>query len=950
MEHKQRIKISNSKRSTNARRNNRDDDNAIFPNIRMKKLVLFLICMFSLCAYAQETKNTETSPTDEEEIVFMVVEVMPEFPGGQNALFKFLSENVKYPVIAQENGIQGRVIVQFVVDKDGSIVDVEVAKSGGDASLDKEAVRVIKAMPKWKPGKQRGKPVRVKYTVPVNFRLTDGNSTPQQSMPTSNTSINVQVGDTVYPNRLYIETFYGYCSDTITFTQAPTKTTLLSAGIDIKASAIGYYVLTDKFANDVYAFTHYIKDDVVERGHCKFASSGNMQYLDTLYCYNEGKLTKALIYNSADNARYTTKSVILKALLYDEQEKLMREYRLESNQTPQNKPIASWKEYYEDGCYAISTRLSDKIQTTFYSPLGKKISVKLPKLNAAKKKIQKHLQDSVTALYTWYDLSIKVEICFFVDERGNVLMAHCGHLRGEFPLYVARNKGQNILQQIKSEADEILKHTSLNLAPGTINKTPQRMFCTTTITLHNNSKMMEQNMKDTSAPTPTIQAIPSKVNEGDTLWFKSAGIDKVIYKGDTILYSPKYHVTNHSSVSKFYAIVHESKDSIVEWHIHDLAGNKMAVLRHADHSTSAIYVGAKDYYRDNRLLCSEFQNTSDNSCRIVWYNRQEQKEKEYLLTENNIVRQCNLYKEDGRLSRVLFYYPDYVLDYGFEHSDNGETHLIKPDKKDIPWQVGDTVSLKLLNPTYEAGNDVKQRYFMYRDEYLIDNKQDNVDVYGIVEAVANDTLWGSGYERSTGVKTCRLCYCIRTNGTYVHTGLQIFYDNKGLPMSGVTYQHGIPSRSHWYKSDGTEYLNFDLELSNQKTLVPLQMTWVSEQSFTLPTVKNTSSLIKTLNKSLDLKGFEPYYGKVIALLIVGSDGSKQLLVNKANLEPKKETLAKQMAAKEIEDCLGNILASWDIAPAQAGNDDVSMPMVLVFDFKNSSGFVSVQSAHQGAKY
>lgn len=590
--------------------------------------------MFSLCAYAQETKNTETSPTDEEKIVFMVVEVMPEFPGGQNALFKFLSENVKYPVIAQENGIQGRVIVQFVVNKDGSIVDVEVAKSGGDASLDKEAVRVIKSMPKWKPGKNHGKPVRVKYTVPVNFRLTDGNSTPQQSMPTSNTSTN----------------------------------------------------------------------------------------------------------------------------------------------------------------------------------------------------------------------------------------------------------------------------------------------------------------------------IPSKVNEGDTLWFKSAGIDKVIYKGDTIRYCPKYHVTNHSSVSKFYAIVHESEDSIVEWHIHDLAGNKMAVLRHADHSTSALYVGAKDYYRDNRLLCSEFQNTSDNSCRIVWYNRQEQKEKEYLLTENNIVRQCNLYKEDGRLSRVLFYYPDYVLDYGFEHSDNGETHLIKPDKKDIPWQVGDTVSLKLLNPTYEAGNDVKQRYFMYRDEYLIDNKQDNVDVYGIVEAVANDTLWVSGYERSTGVKTCRLCYCIRTNGTYVHTGLQIFYDNKGLPMSGVTYQHGIPVRSHWYKSDGTEYLNFDLELSNQKTLIPSQMTWVSEQSFTLPTVKNTSSLIKTLNKSLDLKGFEPYYGKVIALLIVGSDGSKQLLVNKANLEPKKETLAKQMAAKEIEDCLGNILASWDIAPAQAGNDDVSMPMVLVFDFKNSSGFVSVQSAHQGAKY
>ncbi|MBQ7258791.1 MAG: energy transducer TonB [Paludibacteraceae bacterium] len=108
---------------------------------------------------------------EEEEVVFVVVESMPEFPGGQQALFKFLSENVKYPVIAQENGIQGRVICQFVVNRDGSIVDVEVVRSGGDASLDKEAVRVIKSMPKWKPGKQRGKAVRVKYTLPVNFKL-----------------------------------------------------------------------------------------------------------------------------------------------------------------------------------------------------------------------------------------------------------------------------------------------------------------------------------------------------------------------------------------------------------------------------------------------------------------------------------------------------------------------------------------------------------------------------------------------------------------------------------------------------------------------------------------------------------------------------------------------------------------------------------------------------------
>lgn len=103
--------------------------------------------------------------------IFTVVEEMPDFPdGGLQGLLKFLAKNIKYPVIAQENGIQGRVVCAFVVNKDGSIVDIEVLR-GVDPSLDKEAVRVLSTMPKWKPGKQRGKPVRVKYTVPVMFRL-----------------------------------------------------------------------------------------------------------------------------------------------------------------------------------------------------------------------------------------------------------------------------------------------------------------------------------------------------------------------------------------------------------------------------------------------------------------------------------------------------------------------------------------------------------------------------------------------------------------------------------------------------------------------------------------------------------------------------------------------------------------------------------------------------------
>ena len=102
--------------------------------------------------------------------VFDVVEEMPSFPGGQGALMAFLSSNIKYPVVAQENGVQGRVIVGFVVERDGSISDVRVMRSV-DPSLDREAQRVVKAMPKWKPGKQNGSAVRVKYTVPVVFRL-----------------------------------------------------------------------------------------------------------------------------------------------------------------------------------------------------------------------------------------------------------------------------------------------------------------------------------------------------------------------------------------------------------------------------------------------------------------------------------------------------------------------------------------------------------------------------------------------------------------------------------------------------------------------------------------------------------------------------------------------------------------------------------------------------------
>ena len=125
-------------------------------------------------AAQQETFVAPVVEEEEEEEaaqqIFTVVEKQPEFPGGTAQLFKFFGKPIKYPVIAQENGIQGRVVCSFVVNRDGSIVDIQVMR-GVDPSLDKEAIRVISEMPKWKPGEQRGKPVRVRFILPVQFRL-----------------------------------------------------------------------------------------------------------------------------------------------------------------------------------------------------------------------------------------------------------------------------------------------------------------------------------------------------------------------------------------------------------------------------------------------------------------------------------------------------------------------------------------------------------------------------------------------------------------------------------------------------------------------------------------------------------------------------------------------------------------------------------------------------------
>ena len=144
------------------------------PCYRRKARVKYTLpVMFKLGNDAPESKSADT-PTREAKVdengVYMVCDEMPEFPGGMAECMKWLGANINYPETAQKNGVQGRVIVQFVVNTDGSIIEPQVAR-GIDPELDAEALRLINAMPKWKPGKQQGKAVRVKYTLPIAYRL-----------------------------------------------------------------------------------------------------------------------------------------------------------------------------------------------------------------------------------------------------------------------------------------------------------------------------------------------------------------------------------------------------------------------------------------------------------------------------------------------------------------------------------------------------------------------------------------------------------------------------------------------------------------------------------------------------------------------------------------------------------------------------------------------------------
>ena len=131
-------------------------------NVSLKVALTMLVLLFSFM--------TSTAQTKKNDMVFDVVEVMPQFPGGQIAMLKYIMENIKYPEQAMKEGIQGRVAVRFIVEKDGSISNVKAVRSVHPL-LDKEAVRVVESMPKWSPGKQNGKPVRVRFNVPVMFKL-----------------------------------------------------------------------------------------------------------------------------------------------------------------------------------------------------------------------------------------------------------------------------------------------------------------------------------------------------------------------------------------------------------------------------------------------------------------------------------------------------------------------------------------------------------------------------------------------------------------------------------------------------------------------------------------------------------------------------------------------------------------------------------------------------------
>ena len=159
----------------------------VFTKRQIAELVILLLVLVGVIIIAKQCNTSpfaesqsEQTPIEQQEVpeesattddICVVAEQMPEFPGGQAALIEYLSHQVTYPEEAQANGIEGRVVCSFVVDTDGSITDVEVTRSSGDASLDQEAVRAVQSMPQWQPAQMDGAPVRVRFSLPINFTI-----------------------------------------------------------------------------------------------------------------------------------------------------------------------------------------------------------------------------------------------------------------------------------------------------------------------------------------------------------------------------------------------------------------------------------------------------------------------------------------------------------------------------------------------------------------------------------------------------------------------------------------------------------------------------------------------------------------------------------------------------------------------------------------------------------
>lgn len=130
----------------------------------MKTIFIIILSFLFIKSYSQDTSKTK------KEEVYIIVEDMPEFPGGDKALKEFIKSNSKYPLQEKNSAKQGKVFVYFVINKEGNVEQINIKRSV-NAELDEEAIRIIKSMPKWKPGTQRGNPVKVAYTVPITFNL-----------------------------------------------------------------------------------------------------------------------------------------------------------------------------------------------------------------------------------------------------------------------------------------------------------------------------------------------------------------------------------------------------------------------------------------------------------------------------------------------------------------------------------------------------------------------------------------------------------------------------------------------------------------------------------------------------------------------------------------------------------------------------------------------------------